>query len=287
MTTDILTYIQNKMDSFSKGQKRIASYILNNYDQAAFQTANVLGKTVDVSESTVVRFATLLGYSGYPEMQKCLQEVVLNRLTAPQRIEMVEHRMDREKVLETVLQADMERIRATAEEIDAAAFEAAIDLLLSAGRIFVVGVRAAAPVASFLGFYLRYLAEDVRVLTGDSVIEMLEQVTRIRPQDVLIGISFPRYCTVTRRAMELAKSVGCGTIALTDRRDSPIALRADAVLTAKSGMASLVDSMVAPMSVVNALLAAVASRSKPETEQTLEKLEEFWVDYHVYEKTDE
>lgn len=287
MTTDILTYIQNKMDSFSKGQKRIASYILNNYDQAAFQTANVLGKTVDVSESTVVRFATLLGYSGYPEMQKCLQEVVLNRLTAPQRIEMVENRMDREKVLETVLQADMERIRATAEEIDAAAFEAAIDLLLSAGRIFVVGVRAAAPVASFLGFYLRYLAEDVRVLTGDSVIEMLEQVTRIRPQDVLIGISFPRYCTVTRRAMELAKSVGCGTIALTDRRDSPIALRADAVLTAKSGMASLVDSMVAPMSVVNALLAAVASRRKPETEQTLEKLEEFWVDYHVYEKTDE
>ncbi len=287
MTTDILTYIQNKMDSFSKGQKRIASYILNNYDQAAFQTANVLGKTVDVSESTVVRFATLLGYSGYPEMQKCLQEVVLNRLTAPQRIEMDENRMDREKVLETVLQADMERIRATAEEIDAAAFEAAIDLLLSAGRIFVVGVRAAAPVASFLGFYLRYLVEDVRILTGDSVIEMLEQVTRIRPQDVLIGISFPRYCTVTRRAMELAKSVGCGTIALTDRRDSPIALRADAVLTAKSGMASLADSMVAPMSVVNALLAAVASRRKPETEQTLEKLEEFWVDYHVYEKTDE
>ena len=287
MTQDILECIHNKMNTFSKGQRRIAAYILESYDKAAFLTAGVLGKTVQVSESTVVRFASQLGYDGYPEMQKALQEMVLHRLTASQRIAVGEKRIAQEDILNSVLLADADRIRKTSEEIDAVQFQDAVEALLSARRIYVLGVRSSASLASFLCYYLRYLFDDVRQLMQLSESEVFEALVRIAPQDVLVGISFPRYCSVTVRAMELARTRGARTVALTDCAASPIARNADCVLLAGSGMVSLVDSMVAPMSVINALLVAVASRRKSETTQTFDTWEELWDSYHVYEKNRE
>lgn len=287
MTQDILECIHNKMNTFSKGQRRIAAYILESYDKAAFLTAGVLGKTVQVSESTVVRFASQLGYDGYPEMQKALQEMVLHRLTASQRIAVGEKRIAQEDILNSVLLTDADRIRKTSEEIDAVQFQDAVEALLSARRIYVLGVRSSASLASFLCYYLRYLFDDVRQLMQLSESEVFEALVRIAPQDVLVGISFPRYCSATVRAMELARTRGARTVALTDCAASPIARNADCVLLAGSGMVSLVDSMVAPMSVINALLVAVASRRKSETTQTFDKLEEIWDSYHVYEKNRE
>lgn len=284
MTQDILSVIHSKMNTFSKSQRRIASYILESYDKAAFQTASVLGKTVQASESTVVRFAAQLGYDGYPEMQKALQEIVLNRLTAPQRLEAGENRMAQENVLSAVLRADAEHIRATLHTIDEAQFASAVEMLLAARSVYVIGARASAPLATFLFYYLRYMLEDVRLIGETSASEALEQAARISPQDALVGISFPRYCTATVEAVRLASAAGAHTIALTDGVGSPIAKNADCLLLAGSNAISLIDSMTAPMSVINALLVAVASRRKTETKQTFEKLEEIWDTYHVYEK---
>ena len=286
MTEDILQTIHNQMNTFSKGQRRIAAYLLESYDKAAFLTAGVLGKTVQVSESTVVRFASQLGYEGYPQMQKALQELVMTRLTAPQRMEAVRRSAPKEELLPSVLQADAERIRATLESLDSAQFSAAAESLLSARRVYLLGVRSSAPLASFLYYYLRDMLEDVRLVCEGSMGMTLEQLTRISPQDVLLGNSFPRYCSITVEAVKYAAASGARTIALTDSTSSPIAQEADCLLLAHSGMVSLVDSMVAPMSVINALLASVASRRRQETAQHYEKLEEIWDAYHVYEKND-
>lgn len=287
MSRDVLAEIHNKVGSLSKGQKRIAEYILQSYDKAAFQTANALGQTVQVSESTVVRFASILGYDGYPEMQKALQEMVLNRLTSVQRIEVGAERNAQRDILTTVLQQDIERIRTTVEEIDRAAFDGAVDALLSAERVYVLGVRSSAALASFLGFYLQYMLDDVRIVTSASDSEVFEQIVRISPRDAIFGISFPRYSSASIRAMEYCRNAGVHTIALTDCMSSPIAKNADFLLCAKSDMVSVADSMVAPMSVLNALIVSVASRRKEETSETFNKLEQIWDAYHVYNKTEE
>ena len=287
MTADILTCIHNKMNSFSKGQRKIAAYILECYDKAAFQTAGVLGKTVQVSESTVVRFAAELGYSGYPEMQKALQEMVLTRLTSVQRLEVGAERMAQDDVLSSVLQTDMDLIRATSEQIDQKAFSGAVDALLNAQTIYIVGVRSSSALASFLSYYFKYMFRDVRLIVSASDSEVFEQIVRISPQDALIGISFPRYSSAAIQAMEYAHTSGGKTIALTDCASSPLSAYADFLLTAKSDMVSLVDSLVAPMSVINALIVAAASKKKLETTRIFNKLEEIWDIYHVYEKIDE
>ena len=287
MTADILTCIHNKMNSFSKGQRKIAAYILENYDKAAFLTAGVLGKTVQVSESTVVRFAAELGYDGYPEMQKAMQEMVLTRLTAVQRIEIGSKRMPQEHVLSSVLQTDMDLIRATNEQIDLQAFNGAVDALMNAETIYIVGVRSSSALASFLSYYFKYMFRDVRLITSASDSEVFEQIVRISPQDALVGISFPRYSSAAIRAMEFAHSAGAKTVALTDCASSPLSEFSDFLLTAKSDMVSLVDSLVAPMSVINALIVAAASRKKLETTRIFNKLEEIWDIYNVYEKIDE
>lgn len=287
MSTDVLSSIHNKFGSFSKGQRRIAEYILQSYDKAAFLTASALGQTAQVSESTVVRFAAILGYEGYPELQKALQEMVLNRLTSVQRIEVGAERIAQRDILTTVLHQDIERIRTTVEEIDRAAFEGAVDALLAAKRVYVLGVRSSAALASFLGFYLQYMLEDVRIVTCASDSEVFEQIVRISPQDVFLGISFPRYSSASIRAMEYCRNAGVHTIALTDRPSSPIAENAEYLLCAKSDMVSVADSMVAPMSVLNALIVSVASRRKDETSETFNKLEEIWDAYHVYNKAEE
>lgn len=287
MTADILACIQNKINSFSKGQRRIASYILESYDKAAFQTARDLGKSVQVSESTVVRFATQLGYDGYPEMQKALQGMVLNRLTSVQRMELGTKRLRQEDVLNSVLQADMERIRTTGEKIDRDAFAGAVEALLNAHTIYILGVRSSSALSSFLCYYLKYMFEDVRLITSASASEVFEQIARISPQDALVGISFPRYSSVAVQAMKYGHNAGAKTVALTDCAASPLASHADFLLEAKSDMVSLVDSLIAPMSVINALIVAVAERRKLETTLLFNKLEEIWDLYHVYETDDE
>lgn len=284
MTADILTNIHNKLTTFSKGQRRIATYILESYDKAAFLTAGALGKITQVSESTVVRFAAELGYDGYPAMQRALQEMVLNRLTSVQRIEVTDERLGEQDVVSTILQADMDRLRHTNEHLDREAFSGAVEALLQARCIYVLGVRSSAALASSLSYYLHYMFENVRLITTPSTSEVFEQLVRISPQDAVIGISFPRYSTATGKALQYCREAGAQVIALTDSETAPIARSAHYLLTAKSDMVSLVDSLVAPMSVVNALIVALTSRRKHETAQTLERLEQVWDQYHVYEK---
>lgn len=284
MVNDILTIIQSKMSGFSKGQKLIAKYILESYDKAAFLTASKLGTTVNVSESTVVRFAVELGYSGYPEMQKALQEMILNRLTSVQRMEVTNDRIGDQDVLSMVLQADIDKIRMTNEITDRKAFADAVDAILNARRIYIVGVRSSAPLANFLGFYYGYMFDNVCVVNNAGIGDMFERIVRVQPEDVVIGISFPRYSTSTTKGIQYCHEVGAKVIALTDYADSPVGQFADHVLVAKSDMVSLVDSLVAPLSLINALIVATAQRREAELSRTFEELERIWDKHGVYER---
>ena len=263
MARDVLSLLQGQMSTFSKGQKRIASFILDSYDKAAFMTASKLGKTVDVSESTVVRFAAELGYDGYPAMQKALREMIRNKLTAVQRIEVANDRLDKSEVLPAVLHADAENIRLTLEGLDQTSFDQAVRAILSARKIYILGVRSAFSIASFLGFYFNMMFENVVVAHTNSSSELFEQILRIGQGDVLIGVSFPRYSKRTVKAMRYAKDQGATVVAITDSETAPSAQIADHSLLAKSDMASFVDSLVAPLSLVNALIVAVSREKGP------------------------
>ena len=290
---DLITKIQSELPGFSKGQKQIARFILEHYDKAAFMTASRLGVTVGVSESTVVRFATELGYDGYPHLQRALQEMIRNKLTSVQRMEVAGDRMGGRDVLQTVLHADTDMIRVTLDEIDRDAFQGAVDALMGAKRIYILGVRSSSALASFLGFYFNLLFENVTLVHTNSVSEIFEQVLRveeidrIQKGDVLFGISFPRYSKRTLSAMKYARDRGARVIALTDSQLSPLARVADHVLLARSDMASFVDSLVAPLSVINALIVAVGMSRRDEIEQTFNKLERIWEEYDVYEKPED
>lgn len=284
---DLITKIQSELPGFSKGQKQIARFILEHYDKAAFMTASRLGVTVSVSESTVVRFATELGYDGYPHLQRALQEMIRNKLTSVQRMEVAGDRMGGRDVLQTVLHADTDMIRVTLDEIDRDAFQGAVDALMGAKRIYILGVRSSSALASFLGFYFNLLFENVTLVHTNSVSEIFEQVLRVGPGDVLFGISFPRYSKRTLSAMKYARDRGARVIALTDSQLSPLARVADHVLLARSDMASFVDSLVAPLSVINALIVAVGMSRRDEIEQTFNKLERIWEEYDVYEKPED
>ena len=284
---DLITKIQSELPGFSKGQKQIARFILEHYDKAAFMTASRLGVTVGVSESTVVRFATELGYDGYPHLQRALQEMIRSRLTSVQRMEVAGDRMGGRDVLQTVLHADTDMIRVTLDEIDRDAFQGAVDALMGAKRIYILGVRSSSALASFLGFYFNLLFENVTLVHTNSVSEIFEQVLRVGPGDVLFGISFPRYSKRTLSAMKYARDRGARVIALTDSQLSPLARVADHVLLARSDMASFVDSLVAPLSVINALIVAVGMSRRDEIEQTFNKLERIWEEYDVYEKPED
>lgn len=284
---DLITKIQSELPGFSKGQKQIARFTLEHYDKAAFMTASRLGVTVGVSESTVVRFATELGYDGYPHLQRALQEMIRNKLTSVQRMEVAGDRMGGRDVLQTVLHADTDMIRVTLDEIDRDAFQGAVDALMGAKRIYILGVRSSSALASFLGFYFNLLFENVTLVHTNSVSEIFEQVLRVGPGDVLFGISFPRYSKRTLSAMKYARDRGARVIALTDSQLSPLARVADHVLLARSDMASFVDSLVAPLSVINALIVAVGMSRRDEIEHTFNKLERIWEEYDVYEKPED
>ncbi len=282
-TNDLSNRINKKYKSMSKGQKLLASYITDNYDKAVFLTAARLGEVVGVSESTVVRFATNLGYKGYPEFQKALEELVRNKLNSIQRMEVTYGRISQSQILETVLQSDTENLKSTLESIDQNAFELAVDTILNAKNIYVIGIRSCAPLASFLAFYLNLMFDKVHLLHTSSSSELFEQMVRIGNEDVIIGISFPRYSMRTLKAIEFANNRNAKVITLTDSVHSPMNLYSSCNLIAKSDMASIVDSLVAPLSVINSLIVALCMKKQSEVVGTLEMLEEIWGEYQVYE----
>lgn len=286
MASDILTTIHDQLRTFSKGQKLIANFILQSYDKAAFMTASRLGKTVGVSESTVVRFAVELGFDGYPSMQRTLQELVRNKLTSVQRIEVANDRIGNQDVVSTVLQADIDTLRKTSETLDRREMNESVELILQAKRIYIIGVRSSTAIADFLNFYFRNIFENVSLVSSTSTSEMFEQMLRVGKGDVVIGISLPRYSSRTVKTMQYAKDCGAATIAITDKPDAPAGKLADHVLVAKSDMVSIVDSLVAPMSVVNALIVAVSRRREEQVSTTFKNLERLWDEYDVYERVE-
>lgn len=278
--TDLSGIIEREYQNMSKGQKHIADFITNNYDKAAFMTASRLGENVGVSESTVVRFANSLGYDGYPELQKALQEMVRSRLTSIQRMELTGEWNDRE-ILSKVLKSDMENIRLTLSEIDENTFEEAVNSILSARRVYIMGIRSSASLAALLAYYLDFMLDNVRLL-NTSVNDPYEQLIHIDERDVLIGISFPRYSNRTVDAMKFAKCKNARCIAITDSSLSPLAQEAHLSLVAHSNMASFVDSLVAPFSVANALIVAISQKNKNNVARSFSALEQIWNEHNVY-----
>lgn len=283
-TNELLARLEERYPRFSKGQKRLADYVQENYDKAAFLTAAKLGEAVGVSESTVVRFASQLGYKGYPEFQKALEELVRTKLNSIQRMEVAYGRIARGEILQTVLQSDIEKIKQTLECADKKAFEQAVDTILEARKIYVIGIRSCAPLANFLTFYLNLVRGDVISVHTNSASEIFEQLIRINEEDVIIGISFPRYSVRTLKALEFASNRKAKVITLTDSVHSPMTIYSSCNLIAKSDMASIVDSLVAPLSVINALVVALCMKKQDEVIQTLERLEDIWDEYQVYSR---
>lgn len=282
-TNDLTSRINECYGSLSKGQKILATYITDNYDKAVFLTAAKMGQVVGVSESTVVRFATHLGYKGYPEFQKALEEMVRNKLNSIQRMEVTYGRISQSHILETVLQSDQEKIKDTLEHIDEHAFELAVDTIIKAKHIYIVGIRSCAPLAAFMAFYFNLMFENVTLLQTNNSSELFEQMVRISKDDVIIGISFPRYSMRTLKAMEFANNRNAKVITLTDSVHSPMNLYSSCNLIARSDMASILDSLVAPLSVINALIVALCMKKQGEVAKTLETLEDIWNEYQVYE----
>ena len=284
MKDDILFILEEMAPTFSKGQRKIAAYIKESYDKAAFLTASKLGKTVGVSESTVVRFAVELGYEGYPQIQKAMQEMVMNRLTSVQRIGITNDRIGNQDILSMVLQADADKLRQTGDTVSREDFRQAVNAILKARRIYVLGARSAATLANFSAYYLNYMFDNVQVITVSGAGEMFENLVGVSADDVVLAFSFPRYSTATLKAAQYCRSVGATVIGFTNSNISPLAQSCDFVLVAKSDMVSLVDSLVAPLSVVNALLVALASAREQELKANFETLERVWEEYNVYEK---
>lgn len=281
---DIFSVLKERVGSFSKGQRRIAQYINDNYDKAAFMTAKCLGETVGVSESTVVRFASELGFDGYPSMQKAMQDHLMNRLTSVQRIGVANDRIGKQDVLSMVLQSDMEKLRRTEETVNREDFRATVQAIMDAKRIFVMGVRSASPLAMFLGYYLNYMFDNVHIITTSGASEMFEQMVGVGSGDVVIAFSFPRYSAAVVKGAEYCRTTGATVIGVTDQVLSPLGQNCDRVLIAKSDMVSLVDSLVAPFSVVNALIVSLASAREETLSKRFETLERVWEEYNVYEK---
>ena len=284
MERDVLSVISRENSGFSKGQKRIAKYILENYDKAAFMTAGRLGKTVGVSESTVVRFAADLGYDGYPGMRKALQDMIRNRLTSIQRIEVSKAALSGDNVVKAVLSSDIEKLQITLEECSRANFNAAAEAILGAKHVYIVGMRSATALASFMGYYLNLILENVRIVSDTAVSEVYEQILRVKPGDLIIGISYPRYSHRTVKALEYARSRGARVIAVMDGENSPLVPLSDISLFARSEMVSFLDSLVAPMSLINALIVAIGMQAQEKLEETFNSLEKLWSEYEVYEK---
>lgn len=287
MTTHLLTRIDLMMNKFSKGQRRIALYIEEHYDKAAYMTASKLGDTVGVSESTVVRFATELGYDGYPRLQKAMQEMIRNKLTSVQRIEVTSGRIGDKNVLDAVLNQDIEKIRRTIDETSHEDFNKAVDEICRARRIYIFGVRSTAAIANFLAYYFQLIFDNVVLINTASTTDIYETIFRMTEEDVIIGISFPRYSKMAIEAMNFAREHGAHAVAITDSMASPLVQSADSVLIARSDMASIVDSLVAPLSLINALIVATVLKKKEDVSETFTRLERLWNQEGVYSSGDQ
>ncbi|MBO6283549.1 MAG: MurR/RpiR family transcriptional regulator [Pseudobutyrivibrio sp.] len=282
-TTDLISKINEKYGRMSKGQKLLANYIIDNYDKAVFLTAAKLGEIIGVSESTVVRFASFIGYKGYPEFQQALEDLVRNKLNTSDRIEITNGGIEQNGVLRTVLSSDALKIKNTMESIDEAAFDNAVETILNARRIYVVGIRTCAPLASFLSFYLNMIFDNVVNLQTSSTSELFEQMIHITEEDCIIGISFPRYSMRTLKALEFANNRRANVITITDSIHSPMNLYSSCNLIAESDMHAAVDSLVAPLSVINALIVALCNKRQTQVAKNLEMIEEVWNYYQFYE----
>ena len=281
---ELLARLDEKYPKLSKGQRRLTDYIRQNYDKAAFLTAAKMGEAVGVSESTVVRFATQLGYKGYPEFQKALGEMVRTKLNSIQRMEVTYGRITQSEILTNVLHSDIEKIKLTMESIDQQAFEMAVDTIINAKKIYIVGIRSCAPLASFLAFYLNLIFDNVVTVNANGSSDIFEQIIHVDEEAVVIGISFPRYSMRTLKALEFASNRKAKVITLTDSVHSPMTLYSSCNLIARSDMASIVDSLVAPLSVINALVVAICMKKQNEVINTLGKMEEIWDEYQVYSR---
>ncbi len=286
MNSLLVNRIQKQMPEFSKGQKLIAKYIEEHYDKVAFMTASKLGATVGVSESTVVRFATEIGYEGYPELQQAMQEMIRSRLTSVQRMEVTANRIGNNDVLDSVFNQDMDVIRRTMEETSHKAFYSAVDAIVAARKIYIIGARSSLALASFLSYYFNQIFEGVCLVQATSEEEIFEQMIRVDESDVVIGISFPRYSRKAVKAMNFAHKRGATVIAITDSTLSPLAEPADNLLLARSDMASIVDSLVAPLSLINALIVTTTLKKSKDVANLFQSLENIWDEYGVYEKVD-
>lgn len=287
MTNNVLNTIRSNMGDFSKGQKRIANYILGNYDKAAFMTAGRLGRTAQVSESTVVRFAAQLGYDGYPAMQKALQEIIRGKLTSIQRIQASGDQINGSDVLGEVMQRDMHSIHSAIDQIDREEFDGAVEKLLHARHIYLLGVRSSAFLAGYLNFYFHLIFENVTLVQSSAAGEIYEQLVHIGPGDVLVGISFPRYSKMGVNAVQFAKDRGAEVVAITDSKMSPIYQIASEALLVRSDMISFVDSMAAPLSLLNALIVAVGQYRREELSQTFSDMEQVWSKYSIFGKSED
>ena len=287
MAKSVLHTIENNMKTFSKGQKKIAAYILENYDKAAFMTASKLGSLVGVSESTVVRFASELGYEGYPSMQRALQEMIRSRLTYTQRIKSAEDNLSGQDVLAAVVQSDIDKLRRIVDETDREDFDEVCRKIMTARRIYILGTRSSTFVAGYLNFYLHLMFENVTLVEANAAGEIFEQLFRIGPGDVLIAITFPRYSKVTMNTVKFAKDRGATIVAITDSELSPLYQQADVSLLVTSDMFSFVDSMVAPISMINALLVALGYRKGQDVSATFAELESIWDEYGVFGRADD
>ena len=287
MAKDILCSLERGMDGFSKGQKRIAAYILENYDKAAFMTASRLGKLAGVSESTVVRFASELGYDGYPSMRRALQDMIRSRLTSTQRIQAAGDLFSGQDVLPAVIQSDIDKLRQMISHPNQSEFDRVVDKIVAGRHIYILGVRSSSFVAGYLHFYMHLLTENVTLIQSNAAGEMFEQMLRMGPGDVMIAISFPRYSRVTINTVKFARDRGAGIIAITDNELSPVYRLSDAALLAPCEMISFVDSMVAPLSLINALLVALSNRAGADVSSTFAELEDIWNAYGVFGRADD
>ena len=284
LKVDLLKRIETALPKLSKGHKLVASFILEHYDKAAYMTAAKLGMEVGISESTVVRFADELGFEGYPELQHSLREIVRNKLTTLQRIEITNDRIGNNDILGKVVNSDMEKIRRTLDKINPDHFNSAVDSIVSAENIYILGMRSSSSLATFMSFYFNLIFDNVRHVSSSGGSEIFERIMRITNRDVMIGISFPRYSKRCINAVQYAKSQGAHIVALTDSNISPIAELADSLLLAESDMASFVYSLVAPLSIINAIIVAAGMKKKDDVSNTFKRLEEIWDEYDVYQK---
>lgn len=283
--SNIMERIQAKYPKFSKSQRIIADFITFHYDKAAFMTASKLGEQVNISESTVVRFANALGYNGYPKLQKALQELIKTKLTTVQRLELSNHQITQDTIIRDVIKSDIENIQATLEELDKEEFFRIVKAIYAARKIYVVGFRTSTILTELLGYYLNLILDNVTVVNY-GISDIFEQLIRVSSEDIVIGISFPRYSRKTPEILEFLKGKGAKIVAITDSELSPLIEYCDYKLIAKSNMVSFVDSLVAPLSLINALIISIARSGKEDITNIFEDLEDIWKKYDIYTSKD-